>query len=177
MRNEGHQSRSEPLRGDASAFGLAALLVVLTVGFPKQFRRSLGRWFGDEPPAAPAQQVAVEFSALATRIKRLIRPTLLLVPTAQPGFSKLGGDPELPADVAWPEGRERPGGFLAQIDLAALAPQSKIIGCRGTSDCTPSTFPNVTASRTLSGSSTPLSRRDLRRRRRHVPGGRFPSGG
>lgn len=109
---------------DLVAYGLVALLVLLAVGFPKQFRRSLLRWFGAEP--APTQPPSVEFGVLAARIKRLIRPTLLLVPTAQPGFSKLGGDPELPVDMAWPEARERPGAFLAQIDFAALAPQSKI---------------------------------------------------
>ena len=107
-------------------YGFAALLLLLVVGFPNQFRRSLLRWFGDEPQRAPARQASGAFEALAARIKRLVRPTLLLVPATEASFSKLGGDPELPAGLAWPAGYERPRMFLAQIDLAALEPQSKI---------------------------------------------------
>lgn len=109
-------------------YGFAAVLLLLAVGFPNQFRRSLARWFGDEPAPPPAlsRQDSVEFGALASRIKRLVRPTLLFVPTTEPGFSKLGGEPELPADLAWPEGYERPRIFLAQIDLAALPPASHV---------------------------------------------------
>lgn len=107
--------------GYVLAYGFAAVLLLLAVGFPNQFRRSLARWFGDEPPPpAPWRQDSVECAALAARIKRLVRPTLLLVPTTGTGFSKLGGDPELPADLAWPGGYERPRTFLAQVDLAAL---------------------------------------------------------
>jgi hypothetical protein len=68
----------------------------------------------------------VEFGALAARIKRLVRPTVLLVPAAEPGFSKLGGDPELPSELEWPAGYERPRTFLAQIDFAELGPQSQV---------------------------------------------------
>src|SRR5262245_11537341 len=56
------------------------------------------------------------------RIRRLIRPTLLLTPAREAGFSKLGGDPELPDGVEWPDGRAGPRTFLAQIDLAAFRP-------------------------------------------------------
>jgi hypothetical protein len=109
---------------DLVAYLSAALLVLLLVG---RFRRLLlRRWFGDEPRSAPMRPTSVEFGTLAARIKRLIRPTLLLVPTAEPGFSKLGGDPEAPAAMAWPGGYERPRTFLAQIDLAALTPEFRI---------------------------------------------------
>ena len=104
-------------------YGVAAFLLLLAAGFPNQFRRSLARWFGDEPPKAPALRRSVDIGPLAARIRRLVRPTLLFVPATAPGFSKLGGDPELPADLAWPAGHDRPRTFLAQIDLAALAPE------------------------------------------------------
>jgi hypothetical protein len=107
-------------------YGFAALLLLLAAGFPNQFRRSLARWFGDEPPPARSLRSSADIGSLAARIKRLVRPTLLLVPATAPGFSKLGGDPELPADLAWPAGYERPRTFLAQIDLAALAPESQV---------------------------------------------------
>ena len=107
-------------------YGFGALLVLLAAAFPSQFRRSLLRWFGEEPPSAPVRQAPVDIDALANRIKRLVRPTLLLVPAIEPGFSKLGGDPELPADLEWPGGYDRPLTFLGQIDLAALGPQSAI---------------------------------------------------
>jgi len=107
-------------------YGLTALLLLLAAGFPNQFRRSLARWFGDEPPPSLSRRGSVDIGPLAARIRRLVRPTLLLVPATAPGFSKLGGDPELPADLAWPAGYERPRTFLAQIDLAALAPESQV---------------------------------------------------
>jgi hypothetical protein len=61
-----------------------------------------------------------EASRLRGRMRRLARPSLLLVPATSPGFSKLGGDPDLPDDTAWPAIRGRPCAFLAQIELAAF---------------------------------------------------------
>ncbi|MBL8773928.1 MAG: DUF1963 domain-containing protein [Phenylobacterium sp.] len=58
---------------------------------------------------------------LRSRLRRMARPTLLLFPAKSPGFSKLGGLPELPADTAWPEFEGRPPAFVAQLDLAAFA--------------------------------------------------------
>ena len=40
--------------------------------------------------------------------------------TLAPGISKIGGHPDLPKDVKWPELNERPQSFLAQIRLADL---------------------------------------------------------
>ena len=56
---------------------------------------------------------------LRARMRRLVRPTLLLVPSTEAGASKLGGDPDLPNGVAWPQVRGRPRAFVAQIELAA----------------------------------------------------------
>jgi hypothetical protein len=107
-------------------YGLVVLLLLLAAGFPNQFRRSLARWFGDEPPPASLRRALIDIAPLAARMERLVRPTLLLVPATAPSFSKLGGDPELSADIAWPQGREGPRTFLAQIDFAAIGPQSKV---------------------------------------------------
>lgn len=58
----------------------------------------------------------------------LIRNTIALVPRdaraedERVGASRLGGTPDLPADVEWPADREGPIPFVAQLDLAAVAP-------------------------------------------------------
>ena len=52
----------------------------------------------------------------------MARPTLLLVPARSPGFSKIGGLPELPDGMAWPDGDEAPAAFVAQIDIASFRP-------------------------------------------------------
>jgi hypothetical protein len=57
-------------------------------------------------------------------MKRLVRPTLLLIPAQNPGFSKLGGAPELPDGVEWPPGDVGPRSFLGQIDLGIFGPHS-----------------------------------------------------
>lgn len=57
-------------------------------------------------------------SLVRARMTRMARPTLLLTPTKQPGFSKMGGEPELPADLAWPTRGGVSLAFLAQVDLS-----------------------------------------------------------
>ncbi len=54
------------------------------------------------------------------RLKRRARPTLLLVPAKRPGFSRIGGLPELPAGLPWPVGADGPLAFVAQVDLATF---------------------------------------------------------
>lgn len=55
------------------------------------------------------------------RQRRLARPTLLLTPTDAPAFSKVGGWPELPSGVVWPDGAARDApAFVAQISLTAV---------------------------------------------------------
>jgi uncharacterized protein YwqG len=51
------------------------------------------------------------------RMRRLERPTLLLIPTTSPGSSKVGGLPDLPLGVVWPKGEGEALAFVAQIDI------------------------------------------------------------
>lgn len=57
---------------------------------------------------------------LRGRMRRMARPTLLLIPTKTPGFSKLGGEPEMPLGSVWPVGGRGPLSFVAQLDLAEV---------------------------------------------------------
>jgi len=59
-------------------------------------------------------------AALQARLGHLARPAVQLRPAAARGFTRLGGLPDLPAALAWPDFRGRPQAFLAQIDLAEL---------------------------------------------------------
>ena len=59
-------------------------------------------------------------SHIRGRMTRMARPTLLLTPTKQRSFSKMGGQPELPKGQAWPCGDKVSLSFLAQIDLAEV---------------------------------------------------------
>ena len=61
-----------------------------------------------------------ESARIRGRMTRMARPTLLMTPTKQPGFSKLGGEPDLPIDQVWPGGQKASRAFLAQVDLAEV---------------------------------------------------------
>jgi hypothetical protein len=64
---------------------------------------------------------AASYAALIrSQVRALAQPTLWLTPTQAPGFSKLGGDPELPRGLAWPEDDDLPRAFVGQIDLAEV---------------------------------------------------------
>lgn len=68
----------------------------------------------------------VDAGELRARMRRSVRPTLLLVPATAPGFSKIGGLPDLPAAAAWPIGLSQPRAFVAQVDLATFQGESGI---------------------------------------------------
>lgn len=64
-------------------------------------------------------------------IKHLARPSIRLTATQvdeatlQPGVSKLGGLPDLPEGVTWPEKQGQPQSFIAQIRLTEVQPYDK----------------------------------------------------
>jgi len=65
---------------------------------------------------------------LASQVEQLVLPAIRI--DVQPvdedelpvGTSKIGGRPDLPPDIAWPEHEGRPLGFLAQFNLTEVAP-------------------------------------------------------
>lgn len=81
----------------------------------------------EQPPGRPHRPGG---GALESQMKALARPTLLLLPTEAPAFSKLGGAPDLGDGAAWPTSmvihrfprREvtTSMGFVAQLDLAEV---------------------------------------------------------
>lgn len=62
-------------------------------------------------------------SRISPTVLKLLRPSIRLVvgePSAQP-VTRIGGTPNMPADIEWPSRRSGdPHSFLAQIDLAGL---------------------------------------------------------
>lgn len=67
--------------------------------------------------------VAVGLSRLVQDIERITQPSLRLFTTPvdestlAPGTSKLGGRPDLPPDIQWPQWKGLPQSFIAQIRL------------------------------------------------------------
>lgn len=53
-------------------------------------------------------------------LSKLGAPSLVLTVTGEPGFSKIGGAPELADDLTWPVGEKGARIFLAQLDLAEV---------------------------------------------------------
>lgn len=90
------------------AFGV----LILLLGLLLEAVRGKGR-----KPSRPGPSVLASTNRLIGRIRSLVRPTLLLLPASEPAFSKLGGDPELPAGASWPRGDYGPLVFVAQIEL------------------------------------------------------------
>jgi uncharacterized protein YwqG len=83
--------------------------------------------FGAPKAGSPAQREAPSQKAvpsteeeLAARYRHLYRPALQLVAGRAWGFSRLGGLPQMPVELPWPEWKEKPLAFLAQLSLAEL---------------------------------------------------------
>lgn len=84
-----------------------------------------------EPADLESQREAIRRLAAAllgehaAKIEGSMRDSIRLVRVAgEPrlGGTRLGGTPDLPAGTAWPTGPNHPLAFLAQLDLAELAP-------------------------------------------------------
>ncbi len=93
---------------------LAGLLITVAISIgPDLVRdwRARGR---------PKPYYALQPELLRARIRRALKPAVLLIPAQEAVFSKIGGAPELPEGLAWPIGERSPRVFLAQIDLAAF---------------------------------------------------------
>jgi uncharacterized protein YwqG len=98
------------------------------------------RW--DAPPATVQEfrerLDAVGLSEHAEALTELARDSIRLMPDltadlTEPGTTRLGGEPDLPVDTAWPDLDGRPLSFIAQINLAGLppAPASTALPNRG----------------------------------------------
>lgn len=103
---------------DAILLGLTALFALVFVGLVGWVLWELGQMVLDvifcHPRRVSAAAARIAAGRIRGRMKRMVRETLLLVPAREAGFSKLGGNPELPPGMAWPQGQQS---FLAQIDL------------------------------------------------------------
>ena len=66
-----------------------------------------------------------ELQRVAAAIKQIAQPAVRLATSAavhqQPGTSRLGGAPDVPAEFVWPTLRDQPLAFLAQFRLADFA--------------------------------------------------------
>jgi uncharacterized protein YwqG len=73
------------------------------------------------------------FEQLPDRIKRCVRPSLLLRTTPTPiealklGQSRIGGQPDLPPQFQWPRFDGLGLSFIAQLDLAEIAAQPSVL--------------------------------------------------
>jgi len=84
-------------------------------------------WVGTRPASPPrprpghgAKQPLRQFTyeQLKAQMAAMAQPALVMQKATTPGFSKLGGEPDLPPSVEWPAGPAGPMGFLLQVDLA-----------------------------------------------------------
>ena len=89
----------------------AFAVVVWTWIYFRERKRSTGGFRPDQPS---------DFPRLSAEMKARAEPTLLLLPTETPGFSRIGGAPELDDPTLWPASEGRPCTFLAQFDLKAV---------------------------------------------------------
>lgn len=66
------------------------------------------------------------YERVAERVRARRRPTVLLEPRggpadARPGASRIGGTPDLPEGLAWPQAEGKSLSFIAQVNLEELA--------------------------------------------------------
>lgn len=111
-------------KGSLSAFVsfVALVAVILLYAALYEAGQRLVRWLAPSRRAPKQRSLTASQDAarVLARVRRMARPTLLMAPAKPPGFSKLGGQPEMPDGVAWPSSEGRPRAFLAQLDLAEV---------------------------------------------------------
>jgi hypothetical protein len=96
---------------------LACIVLPLALwGSPLRWPRAFIAWRRSRSPAALREATSAA-ADVAAQMEAMAQPTLLLIPTGTPGFSKLGGEPELPAGTSWPMGGEGPLPLLSQLEL------------------------------------------------------------
>ncbi len=124
------------LRRPLPGFALVAGLVILGWWLLRrsarrereEAARELARLRAVAPPTGSAWRELFAHEDLGRLVEGLaarVRPALRLVTRAQPGVpvlgrSRIGGTPDLPADLAWPEHDGLPMLFLAQIELGGV---------------------------------------------------------
>jgi hypothetical protein len=104
----------------------AGLFIVGVIAFPFVKKRAKRRYAERERkleggvPAPWTSEAALTPGTIHLRewMKSLSEPTYLLAGSETPGFTKLGGVPDLPAGMAWPRTETGPRQFLLQVDLA-----------------------------------------------------------
>jgi uncharacterized protein YwqG len=67
---------------------------------------------------SPQQQA--DAADIRKRFGHLAQPAVHLRPEPRTHFSRLGGLPNMPAELPWPEWNRKPQSFLAQLDLAEI---------------------------------------------------------
>ncbi len=85
-------------------------------------KRFLEKLSGQPAPAHTASEQADDNAALADMRRRFAghaRPAVQLRP-GDSGFSRLGGLPDMPEGLPWPEWQGKPQAFLAQLDLSTI---------------------------------------------------------
>jgi hypothetical protein len=99
---------------------IAALAVALSLAAAVAGRSYLGLWRGAAGSRAAPSPTLADLSKHRAYLDSLRQPAIRLVPSTSRGFSRIGGQPSLPARFEWPTWKGKPLAFLCQIDLAAL---------------------------------------------------------
>jgi hypothetical protein len=97
------------------------LLLAIVLGSLAIIVRLRGRKGANAHDRANPVLRSVDALRIGRRIRRNRMPCLLLAPAETAAFSRLGGLPELPISMVWPENTEGQLRFLCQIDLASAA--------------------------------------------------------
>lgn len=76
---------------------------------------------GTSKPIEQTKEDEEAIKALRGKVAPFRVPTVHLRPNPNSAFSCLGGLPQMPANIPWPDWKGKPQAFLAQIDLAEVS--------------------------------------------------------